>query len=196
MEKEKKDAVLLPSMEQIETERRRIKYHETYRKSLRGTVYALVIVAAIAVLISFLLLPILQISGDSMNPTLCNGEIIIMFKTNRFETGDLCSFSWNNKTLIKRIIAGPGDWIKIDEEGVAYINGEVLDEPYVSGMSLGDCDLDFPYQVPEKSYFVMGDKRDVSIDSRNTVIGSVHEDQSIGKVWFRIYPFNKIGIVR
>lgn len=196
MLKRSKRHVGLPTLKQIEAERDRIKYRSAYKKALFGTVYALIIVAATAVLISSLVLPVLQISGSSMDPTLCNGEIIILFKTKDYKTGDLCSFSWSNKTLIKRIIAKAGDWVVIDDEGNVFINDEPYDEPYVANKSLGECDIEFPYQVPEKSYFVMGDKRDISVDSRSTVIGAVGEDQIIGKVWLRIYPFKKIGLIK
>lgn len=182
-------------MEQIEAERERIKYRSAYKKALFGTIYALVIVAAIAVLVSSLVLPVLQISGSSMDPTLCNGDIIVLIKTKKYTPGDLCSFSWSNKTLIKRIIAKAGDWVSIDDDGTVYVNDVVFDEPYVSNKSLGECDIEFPYQVPEKSYFVMGDKRDVSVDSRSTVIGAVSEDQIVGKVWLRVYPFKNIGFI-
>lgn len=190
-----KRSVSLPTIEQIEAERERIKYRSAYKKALFGTIYALVIVAAIAVLISSLVLPVLQISGNSMDPTLCNGDIIVLVKTKDYDPGDLCSFSWSNKTLIKRIIAKAGDWVSIDDDGTVYVNDKVFDEPYVSNKSLGECDIEFPYQVPEKSYFVMGDKRDVSVDSRSTVIGAVGEDQIVGKVWLRVYPFKNIGFI-
>ncbi len=186
----------LPTMEQIEAERKRLEYHKQYKKALLGTIYALIIVAAVAVLISSLILPVMQISGNSMDPTLCNGDIIVLIKTKDYKTGDLCSFSWNNRTLIKRIIASAGDWIEINEEGTVSINGEELDEPYILEKSLGECDIAFPYQVPEKSYFVMGDKRNISIDSRSTAIGCVNEDQIVGKVWIRIYPFSKMGLIQ
>lgn len=185
----------LPTLEQIETERERIKYVNAYKKALFGTVYALVIVAAIAVLVSSLLLPVMQISGNSMDPTLCNNDIIVLFKTKTYSTGQLCSFSWNNRTLIKRIIAGAGDWVEIKEDGTVIVNGEELEEDYVMEKALGECDITFPYQVPEKSYFVLGDKRDVSIDSRSTVIGCVSEDQIIGRVFIRVYPISKIGTI-
>ncbi len=194
MGRKRKD-IAMPSMEQIEAERKRLKYVQAYKKALFGTVYALVIVAAAAVLVSSLLLPVLQVSGSSMDPTLCNGDIIVLVKTKNYTTGDLCSFSWNNRTMIKRIIAGPADWVEIDTDGTVYVNGQALDEMYVQEKSLGECDITFPYQVPEKSYFVMGDKRDVSIDSRSTVIGSVNESQIIGKVWLRVYPFDEVGII-
>lgn len=185
----------MPTLEQIETERERIKYVNAYKKALFGTVYALVIVAAIAVLVSSLLLPVMQISGNSMDPTLCNNDIIVLFKTKTYSTGQLCSFSWNNRTLIKRIIAGAGDWVEIKEDGTVIVNGEELEEDYVMEKALGECDITFPYQVPEKSYFVLGDKRDVSIDSRSTVIGCVSEDQIIGRVFIRVYPISKIGTI-
>ena len=191
----KRRFVSLPTMEQIETERERIKYVNAYKKALFGTVYALIIVAAIAVLISSLLLPVMQISGNSMDPTLCNNDIIVLFKTKSYSSGQLCAFSWNNRTLIKRIIAGPGDWVDIKEDGTVFVNGEELDEPYVLEKALGECDINFPCQVTDKSYFVLGDKRDVSIDSRSTVIGYVSEDQIIGRVFFRIYPFSQLGTI-
>lgn len=191
----KRRFVSLPTMEQIETERERIKYVNAYKKALFSTVYALIIVAAVAVLVSSLLLPVMQISGNSMDPTLCNNDIIVLFKTKTYSSGQLCSFSWNNRTLIKRIIAGAGDWVEIKEDGTVIVNGEELEEPYVVEKALGECDITFPYQVPEKSYFVLGDKRDVSIDSRNTVIGCVSEDQIIGRVFFRVYPISKLGTI-
>ncbi len=166
-----------------------------YLKALRGTIYALVIVAALAVLVSSFIFPVMQISGESMNPTLIDGEIIVLLKGNTLGTGDLLSFTWNNRTLIKRIIAGPGDWVVIKENGDVFVNEVKLDEPYVKDPGLGECDITFPFQVPEDSFFVMGDKRTTSIDSRSTYIGCVHKDQIVGKVWFRVYPLKRIGLV-
>lgn len=185
----------LPTMDQIQKEQRRLHHRISYNRALRSTVNVLIVVAAIAVLISSLVFPVLQISGDSMDPTLKDGNIIVLYKTTNLKTGDLCSFTWNNRTLIKRIIAGPGDWIEIDAEGNVYVNDVMLDEPYVSEKSVGECDIEFPYQVPDNSYFMMGDKRATSIDSRSTVIGSVNVEQIIGKVWLRIYPFDLIGFM-
>lgn len=185
----------VPTIDEVRLERKRIKHRAAYRKALRGTVYALLMVAALAVLISSLILPVMQISGESMNPTLVDGEIIVLLKIKNLKPGDLCSFTWNNRTLIKRIIAGPGDWVVIDEEGHVTVNDVPMDEPYVSEPGLGECDIEFPYQVPEDSYFAMGDKRSSSIDSRSTVIGCIHKDQIIGQVWLRVYPLKRIGLV-
>lgn len=187
--------VRMPSRKQVQDERRKIQYRKAYRKALSSTIYVLVVVAAIAVLIATLVLPVLQISGTSMEPTLNDGEIVVLVKTERFEPGDLCSFTWNNRTLIKRVIGGPGDWIEIDDDGTIYLNGEALEEPYVTDKSLGECDLEFPYQVPENSYFLVGDHRETSIDSRSSVIGSVTKEQIIGRVIFRVWPLDKMTII-
>ena len=188
----KKKEVSLPTKKKIETERKRYRRQKAYNKALSGTVYVLTIVAAVAVLIATLVLPVLQIEGTSMEPTLYNGDIVLLMKTTRFDRGDLCGFTWNNKLLIKRVIGVPGDWIEIDTDGTVYLNGEKLDEPYVEQKALGECDLEFPYQVPQEQYFVIGDMRESSIDSRNTVIGCIPKDQIVGKVFFRVWPFSRL----
>ena len=188
----KKKEVSLPTKNQVETERKRYRRQKAYNKALRGTVYVLTIVAAVAVLIATLILPVLQIEGTSMKPTLSNGDIVLLTKTTRFDRGDLCGFTWNNKLLIKRVIGLPGDWIEIDTDGTIYLNGDKLEEPYVVHKALGECDLEFPFQVPQEQYFVVGDMRESSIDSRNTVIGCIPKDQIVGKVFFRIWPFKNI----
>ena len=185
--------VSLPTKEQVEAERKRYRRQKAYNKALRGTVYVLTIVAAVSVLIATLILPVLQIEGTSMEPTLSNGDIVLLAKTTRFEHGDLCAFTWNNKLLVKRVIGLPGDWIEIDTDGIVYLNGDKLEEPYVEQKALGECDLEFPFQVSQEQYFVIGDMRDSSIDSRNTVIGCIPKDQIVGKVFFRVWPFKKIG---
>ena len=188
----KKKEVSLPTKKQVETERKRYRRQKAYNKALRGTVYVLTIVAAVAVLIATLVLPVLQIEGTSMEQTLSNGDIVLLMKTTRFERGDLCGFTWNNKLLIKRVIGLPGDWIEIDTDGTIYLNGDKLEEPYVEHKALGECDLEFPFQVPQEQLFVIGDMRESSIDSRNTVIGCIPKDQIVGKVFFRVWPFKKI----
>ena len=188
----KKKEVSLPTKSQVETERKRYRRRKAYNKALSGTVYVLTIVAAVAVLIATLILPVLQIEGTSMEPTLSNGDIVLLAKTPRFDRGDLCGFTWNNKLLIKRVIGLPGDWIEIDTKGTIYINGDKLEEPYIEHKALGECDLEFPFQVPQEQYFVIGDMRESSIDSRNTVIGCIPKEQIVGKVFFRIWPFKNI----
>ena len=193
MIRKKKKDVSLPSKNQVETARKRYRRQKAYNKALRGTVYVLTIVAAVAVLIATLVLPVLQIEGKSMEPTLQNGNIVLLTKSTDFDRGELCSFTWNNKLLIKRVIGLPGDWIDIDTDGTVYLNGDKLDEPYVQQMALGECDLEFPFQVPQEQYFVIGDMRESSIDSRNSLIGCIPKDQIVGKVFFRVWPFKKIS---
>ena len=188
----KQKEVSLPTKTQVETERKRYRRQKAYNKALSGTVRVLTMVAAGAVLSATLVLPVLQIEGTSMTPTLANGDIVLLTKTTRFEHGDLCAFTWNNKLLVKRVIGLPGDWIEIDTDGTIYLNGDKLDEPYVQQMALGECDLEFPFQVPQEQYFVVGDMRESSIDSRNSLIGCIPKDQIVGKVFFRVWPFQSI----
>ena len=192
MKYSKKRSASLPTKQQVETERKRYRRQKAYNKALSGTIYVLTIVAAVAVLIATLVLPVLQIEGTSMEPTLVNGDIVLLTKPTNFGRGELCGFSWNNKLLIKRVIGLPGDWIEIDTDGTVYLNGEKLDEPYAQQLAMGECDLEFPFQVPQEQYFVLGDMRESSIDSRNTLIGCVEKDQIVGKVFFRIWPFKTV----
>ena len=187
--------VSVPSLPEIQRERKRIRRKDYYRQSLRGTISVLVVVAAIAVLVATLFLPILQISGDSMSPTLEHDEIVILVKTKEFNRGDLIGFYYQGKILLKRVIALPDDEVAIDAEGNVYVNGEVLEEPYVTDKGLGDCDLEFPYKVPGTGYFVLGDQRSNSVDSRNSVIGAIPRDDIIGKVFIRVWPFSRFGFV-
>lgn len=187
--------VFVPSLKAIQTERKRIRRGSLYWQALRGTIAVLVVVAAVAVLITTLFLPILQISGDSMSPTLQHDEIVILMKTKDFDRGDLIGFYYQGKILLKRVVALPEDEVAIDAEGNVYVNGELLEEPYVTEKGLGDCDLEFPYKVPGTSYFVLGDQRSNSVDSRNSVIGSISLDDIIGKVFLRVWPLNKLGLV-
>lgn len=187
--------VPVPSLPEIQRERKRIRRKDYYRQSLRGTISVLVVVAAIAVLVATLFLPILQISGDSMSPTLEHDEIVILVKTKEFHRGDLIGFYYQGKILLKRVIALPDDEVAIDAEGNVYVNGEVLEEPYVTDKGLGDCDLEFPYKVPGTGYFVLGDQRSNSVDSRNSVIGAISQDDIIGKIFIRVWPFSRFGFV-
>lgn len=195
MENKSEKQIAVPSINEIQTERKRIRRKTYYRQALRGTVSVLVVVAAIAVLITTLFLPILQISGDSMSPTLEHDEIVVLLKTKNFERGDIIGFYYQGKILLKRVIALPEDEVAIDEEGNVYVNGELLIEPYVTERSLGDCNIEFPYTVPGTSYFVLGDQRTNSVDSRNSVIGAVPQEDIIGKVFIRVWPFSEIGLV-
>lgn len=183
------------ALRRVDAERERLTERRRFWRVLRGTVSTLIVVAAIAVLLATLLLPVLQVSGDSMNPTLQSGDVLLLLKTDGMKTGDLCGFYWQNKLLLKRIIGGPGDVISIDRSGVVTVNGEALDEPYVDELALGECDLKFPYQVPENRYFVMGDHRSTSIDSRSTVIGCVDKSQIVGKVFLRVWPLSRLSWV-
>lgn len=184
-----------PTLDQLETELRREKYRRRYHTVLRSTVYTLITVAAISVLIATLWLPVLQIYGSSMTPTLQDGEIVVSVKTSDFTQGDIISFYYNNKILIKRVICGAGDWIDMDEDGNVYVNDVLLDEPYLVEKALGECDISLPYQVPDDRVFVMGDHRSTSVDSRSTSVGCVAQEQIVGKIVFRVWPLNRLGAV-
>lgn len=187
--------ILAPSSGEIQTELKRERNKRRFRKIIKNTVYTLVIVAAVAVLIATLVLPVLQISGNSMAPTLNNGEIVVLFKTSNPDRGDLCGFYYSNKILIKRVIGLPGDVIVIDEGGNVFVNGEMLEEPYLSEKSYGECDIEYPFTVPEGEYFFMGDERKSSIDSRNTIIGCVERDNIVGTIFLRVWPFGDFSLI-
>lgn len=185
----------LPTTEDLKAELKREQFKHTYAATLRSTVFALITVAAIAILVAVLLLPVLRIYGTSMNPTLTEGDIVLSVKGSQFQTGDVVAFYYNNKILIKRVIAHTGDWVDIDDDGKVYVNNQLIDEPYLQDRAFGDCNIELPYQVPESKLFVMGDNRSVSVDSRNTAVGCVAEEQIVGKIIFCIWPLNRFGKV-
>ena len=186
-----KKQVQVPTLEALQTELEREKYKMRFRRILRSTVNALIVVAAIAAIVATLILPVLEIAGTSMEPSLNDGDIVLLMKTDKLETGDLCAFYFSNKILIKRVIGFPGDYLWINKEGTVFLNNEELQEPYVSEKALGECDIEFPYQVTENNYFLMGDHRATSIDSRSSVIGGIAEDQIIGKIVCKIWPLSE-----
>ena len=192
MSRKKRTPESLTSTE-VQDELNRVRSKSRFRSVIRSTLYTLVVVAAIAVLVATLWMPVLQTFGDSMTPTLEDGQIVISLKSGEFETGDVIAFYYNNKILIKRLIAGPGDWINIDEAGNVYVNGEELIEPYVDELAYGYCDIQLPYQIPDERYFVMGDHRSVSLDSRSTAVGCIAAEQIVGRIVFRVWPIKEIG---
>lgn len=184
-----------PTRAQLEELAGSIKYRSRFRHSLMETIFTLVTVAAVAVLIAVLLLPVLQIYGTSMSPSLEEGNIVVSLKGGTFETGDVVAFYYNNKILVKRVIAQSGDWVNIDPDGNVYVNGTLLNEPYLPEKALGECNIELPYQVPESHVFVMGDHRSTSIDSRNTAVGCVSVDQIVGRLVLRLWPLADFGSI-
>ena len=180
-------------IKELRQELRRVKYNNKFAATLFNTIGTLVVVAAAAILVANLWLPILKVTGTSMSPTLQEGQVLMASKGHDFKTGDVIAFYYNNKILVKRVIAMPGDWVNISDDGTVYVNDIAIDEPYLKEKALGDCNIELPYQVPESKIFVMGDNRSVSLDSRNTAIGCVSEEQVVGKITFAIWPLSKIG---
>lgn len=185
-----------PTLEQLTAELERENYKRRYNSALRSTLFTLVVVAAVAVLVATILMPVLQIYGSSMTPTLSEGDIVVSMKGTEFEPGELVAFYLGNKILVKRCIAGPGQWVNIDENGNVYVDDVLLDEPYLTEKALGECDLSFPYQVPESRYFCMGDHRATSVDSRHSAVGCVAEEQIVGKIVLRVWPLSEFGVLR
>ncbi len=190
----KQKKIDIPDLDVIEAELQRVKYKDRYRSALKGTIYTLVVVAAIAILVATLWLPFLRIYGTSMAPTLQDGEIICCVKTSDFDSGDIVAFYYNNKLLVKRVIGQPADWINIDSEGNVYVNETPLNEPYLADKALGDGDMEFPYQVPDGKFFVLGDHRSTSVDSRHSTVGCIAQEQIVGKIFVRIWPLDRITI--
>lgn len=191
----RRTAPQLPPIQDVRAELQRERYKRRYASVFSSTVSTLIVVAAVAVLVATLWLPVLRIYGSSMTPTLQDGEVIFSLKTAEPEPGDVIAFYYNNKILVKRVIGEPGDWINITGDGTVYVNEIRLDEPYVAEPALGECDLMFPYQVPDGKWFVLGDHRATSVDSRSSVVGCVAQEQVVGKILFRVWPLNRLGAV-
>ena len=185
----------MPTIAQLEVELGREKYRYRFRRVLRSTIYALITVAAAAVLVATLWMPVLQISGNSMFPTLAEGQIVVSLNGSGFETGDVVAFYYDNKVLVKRVIAGPGDWVDIDDDGNVFVNEKQISEPYLVEKAKGECNIDLPYQVPESRVFVMGDHRSVSVDSRSSALGCVSYEKIVGRLVLRVWPFDSFGAI-
>ncbi len=195
-EKEEEKVVDLPTVAQVEAELEKELSKKEYNRVVRTILFALMVTAAAAVIVAVLMFPVLRMSGTSMTDTLMEGDIVVTMNSSDFTTGDVIAFHYNNSLLVKRVIAVTGDWVDIDKDGNVFVNGEQLDEPYVSDKSLGECNITLPYQVPEERIFVMGDHRETSIDSRNTAVGCVSKDLVVGKLLFRVWPLSGFGTIQ
>ena len=183
----------IPEINELKAELDRVKYKRRYINVFKSTVYTLVVVAAFAVLVATLWMPVLQIYGSTMTPTIEEGQIVVSVKGKNFGQGDLVAFYIGNKLLVKRVIAGPADYVLVDENGTVFVNGTELYEPYVSEKAFGECDIEYPYQVPDSRYFLMGDHRKTSVDSRTSAVGCISEEQIVGKIVFCVWPISNFG---
>lgn len=192
----KQKSLELPTTKDLEKQLNQEKYNFKYKRILKSTIYALIIVASISTLAATLIFPVLRIYGSSMSPTLIEGDIVISIKKTKFKKGDIIAFYYNNHILVKRVIATSSDWVNIDLEGNIYINNKLIEENYIEEKSFGESNIEFPYQVPEGTYFILGDKRNISIDSRNSLIGTIPQEEIIGKIIFRVWPLKRLEIIK
>ena len=192
----KQKSLELPTTKDLENQLNQEKYNFKYKRILKSTIYALIIVASISTLAATLIFPVLKIYGSSMSPTLIGGDIVISIKKTKFKKGDIIAFYYNNHILVKRVIATSSDWVNIDLEGNIYINNKLIEENYIEEKSFGKSNIEFPYQVPEGTYFILGDKRNISIDSRNSLIGTIPQEEIIGKIIFRVWPLKRLEIIK
>lgn len=186
----------LPSRAQVMAERARLRRRERWGRALTSTMSILLVAAAAAVLLATRLLPVLRVYGSSMTPTLQDGEAVLCLRTGTPRQGDLVAFYYNNKILIKRVIAGAGQWVDIGADGTVLVDGQPLEEPYLTEKSLGTCDIAFPYQVPDGRWFVLGDHRATSLDSRVQAVGCVSEEQLIGRLSLRLWPLDRVSALK
>lgn len=193
--KKQKTKTTPPSLSELEAELEREVYKGKYKRTLRSTISVLIVTASIVVLMAFLIFPVFRIYGSSMSPTIKEGDIVMSVKGSKFECGDVIVLSYNNKLLVKRVIAGPGQWFNLDQDGNVFVDGELIDEPYLIDKAYGDCNISLPYQIPDGRYFVMGDNRSTSQDSRNSVVGCIAEEQIVGKALLRLWPFSEVGLI-
>jgi signal peptidase I len=195
MHAKKSELADIPSVSELEQQLERERYRLNYLRTMQHTIFTLITVAALAVLMAVFLFPVLRIYGTSMTPTLNGGDIVIAAANSELERGDIIAFYYNNKVLVKRVIAVAGEWVDIDENGTVYVNDAPLDEPYLTETALGDCNIELPYQVPEGKFFVMGDHRSVSQDSRNASIGCVSEEMLVGVLKICVWPLSEFGVI-
>mgnify|MGYP002509770300 FL=1 len=191
-----KEDVKIPPIEFLREELVREEARYSFRKTLWNIAVLLTAAAAVTALVTTRLFVLIQINGSSMAPTLVNGEIIFLRQTKKVEPGDMIGFYYGGRILLKRVIGIGGDQIEIDSEGNVYVNGGMIDEPYLAEKSPGKCDLEFPCEVPEGMVFVLGDNRAISVDSRIRSIGCVEENQIVGKTAFRVWPPDRMGVMR
>lgn len=172
------------------------------KEVLSTSIYLLVVLIATFLVVTYVGQRT-KVMGASMEPTLIDGDNLIVDKISyRFEDPQrfdiiVFPFRYKEKTYyIKRIIGLPGETVYIDENGVIYIDGEVLKESYGKEVIADPGRAFEPITLDEDEYFVMGDNRNNSSDSRDPVVGNIHRDELIGKAWMRIWPLDKMGMIK